>query len=140
MLEAARLQYESAEQRLAQLRRRLDEARGKLAQLAQFQTEYREGLRAQQRVGVAGYRQQDYLAFLVKLDKAREQQAEEVARCKQAWDTGFLEWQDKRTRLDALLALEERHRRAEAVRERRVDQRLQDEFAARRGRNLPDFS
>lgn len=140
LLEAARLHFESAEQKLAQLRRRWDEARGKLAQLEQFQAEYREGLRGEQRAGVTGFRQQDYLAFLAKLDRAREQQTEEVARCKQGWEAGFAEWQDKRIRLDALRALEERHRAAELVRERRQDQKLQDEFAARRGRNLPDLT
>lgn len=139
LLNAATLQFESAEQRLSVLRRRLEEARAKLGQLEQFKLEYAQRLRNDQMAGLPGYRQQDYLAFLAKLDAARQQQGDEVARCKLAWDDGFNQWRALKTRVDALLALQERHRLDEQLRERRQDQKQQDEFAARRGRNLPDL-
>lgn len=140
LLAAAKLKYESAEQVLAQRRLRWDQARAKLTQLDQFRTEYGARLGSEQSSGISVYRLQDFLAFLAKLDTARAQQGEEVVRCQQAWEAGFSEWQTMKTRLDALLALEDRHKLAESVRERRQDQKLQDEFAARRGRNLPDLA
>lgn len=138
LLGAAKLKFESAEQRLAQLRRRWDDARNKLSQLEQFKQEYAHRLREEQREGMEVYRQQDFLAFLAKLDAALVQQTEEVNRCKADWDVGFEQWHALKTRQDALLALEERHILAEQLRERRLDQKQQDEFAARRGRNLPE--
>ena len=139
LLDAARMQFESAEQRLAQLRRRRDEAAAKLEQLDRFRGEYGERLEQEQRAGLQGYRNQDYLAFLAKLDTARRQQGEEVDRCQRAWDEGFAQWRALKIRLEALMALEQRHRQSESLRERRQDQKQQDEFAARRGRSLPDL-
>jgi len=138
LLTAARLRFESAEQRLAVLRRRWDAARDKLTQLERFQAEYAGQLRSAQALGLEGYRQRDYVAFLAKLELAANQQKEEVARAHQAWEAGFADWSGLKSRLEALEALEARHLALSAQRERRQDQKLQDEFAARRGRNLPE--
>ena len=140
LLEASRMRLESAEQRLALLRKRLNEAQQKLAQLEHFITEYNQQFLAGQRAGMAAYRQRDFRAFLAKLDLACAQQSEEVARCQTGWDSGFEDWRNQKTRLDALLALRDRHDAAVALADRRQDQKLQDEFAARRGTNLPGNS
>ncbi len=137
LLGVANMRLESAERRLAALRKRQSDAQAKLAQLDQFRTDYSGQLESAQRQGIEAYRWQDYLAFLAKLDRARSQQTEEVAHCKQAWDAGFEEWRELKSRYEALLALEARHHLAEQVKERRVDQKLQDEFAARSGMKLP---
>ncbi len=138
LLDVGKMRLDSAEQRLALLRQRWNEAQSKLSQLDQFKADYSEQFMVAQRAGIQAYRQQDYLAFLAKLDVARSQQSEEVMRCKQSWEAVYEEWLDFKTRYEALLTLQERHLRAEQIVERRQEQKQQDEFAARRGMNLPD--
>ena len=137
LLGVAKMRLESAERKLSLLGNRRSEAQVKLNQLDQFRADYSGQLESAQRAGIEAYRRQDYLAFMAKLDRARSQQAEEVARCTQAWEAGFREWRALKSRYEALLALEARHHLAEQIKERRADQKLQDEFAARGGTKLP---
>ncbi|MFN0313497.1 MAG: flagellar export protein FliJ [Burkholderiales bacterium] len=137
LLGVAKMRLDEAERRLGLLSARRTEAQGKLALLGQYSSEYSGQLDSAQRAGMEVYRWQDYLAFTAKLERAKVQQREEVARCAQAWEAGFKEWQALKSRHEALLALETRHRLAEQIKERRADQKLQDEFAARSGTNLP---
>ncbi len=137
LLGVAQMRLEAATRNLAVLSKRRSEAQGKLSQLEEFRSDYSGQLENTQRLGMQAYRRQDYLAFLAKLDRARSQQADEVARCTKSWEAGLNEWQALKSRYEALLALETRHRLAEQTKERRADQKLQDEFAARGGTKLP---
>lgn len=132
------MKLESAEQRLSLLRRRWHEAQSKLAQLEQFRADYAAQLMTRLQAGIAADLQRDYQAFLAKLDSARQQQSAEVARCKHTWEGGFQEWSELKARHEAMLALRERHLRNEQIVERRQEQKLQDEFAARSGTNRPN--
>jgi flagellar protein FliJ len=137
LLDVAGMRLESATHKLAGLRARLRTAKDKLVQLDEFHLDYSQRFQHAQQEGIEAFLQRDFRAFLAKLDRARAQQTEEVNRCRTVWEAGYREWMALRARHEALLALRARHIASERLREHRLDQKVQDEFAARQGRPLP---
>jgi flagellar FliJ protein len=116
-------------QRLAALRQ---EAEGSLAQLQSRQAEYLADLQQALAGGIEPDRLRDYRAFLSKLERAVGLQAEELEDRRRAWADAHMRWLELRRREQALTVLKQRHRRAEAVREGRREQRQQEERTTRK--------
>jgi flagellar FliJ protein len=129
-LAGRRLEAATAElQRLAALRQQAEDS---LAQLQSRQAEYLTGLQRALARGIEPDRLRDYRAFLSRLERAIGLQSEELERRRRAWAEAHARWLELRRRERALAVLEQRHHRAEAVREGRREQRRQDELTVRK--------
>ncbi len=114
---------------LARFRQAWQEAEGRLQQLQGYLQEYRERLLLQAGAGFSGALWRDYHAFMHKLELAIRTQTQEVERCRQRWETGQREWQEREREVNAYQTLRQRHEASERRLEEKLDQRLQDEFA-----------
>ena len=129
-LAARRLEAATADlQRLAALRQQAEDS---LTQLEGRRAEYLAQLQRTLARGIEPDRLRDYRAFLSRLERAVGLQSEEVARRRRAWADAHARWLELRRRERALAVLEARHRRAEAVRAGRREQREQDELTVRK--------
>jgi flagellar FliJ protein len=137
VLDLAGRRLDAATVELQKLRARLQQAQDKLDQLHGYQAEYQAALGAALAQGLEADRLRDFQAFLSKLARAIEAQATEVQRCRRAWEEEHQRWLQLRSREQALQVLRTRHERAESQRAGRVEQKQQDEFARRRGRDDP---
>jgi flagellar protein FliJ len=120
---------EAAERRLQALDRDRREARDKLEQVQNYRREYAERLQQALAGGLGVVQMRDWRVFLARLDEACEQQTNEVASREQAWLSGQAQWLDLRRQQKAFGTLADRHQTAEAQRELKIEQRVQDEFA-----------
>jgi len=127
----AQQQSDDAATRLGMLNAEAAKAEAKLNMLLGYREEYRERFRnsVHQDVHSAGWK--NFQQFLQKLDEAIEQQRAAVLACHQAVQLGRCEWQSKQKQVKAYDALEQRHDDQQALRLKRRDQRLMDDFAAR---------
>ena len=106
-------------------------AESKLNMLISYREDYRERFRstAHQDMHSAGWK--NFQQFLEKLDEAIEQQRATVLACQQAVHRGQREWQTRQKQVKAYDTLEQRHQGVQALHEKRRDQKLMDDFAAR---------
>jgi len=132
VLELMRNRNDEATQSLARLLAAERDARKKLAMLLQYREEYTARFRQAAQNGLGQPEWRNYQEFLNRLDEAIQQQLQSVSQQEMHTAAGQAEWQRQRTRLKAFDALSERHRASEARQEFRQEQRIQDEFAARR--------
>jgi flagellar FliJ protein len=135
VLDLAGRRLDAATGELQKLRARLQQAQDKLEQLHGYRAEYQTALAAALAEGLEVDRLRDFQAFLAKLARAIEVQSAEVQRCRRAWEEEHQRWLQLRAREQALQVLRTRHEHAESQRDARVEQKQQDEFAHRRGRD-----
>jgi flagellar FliJ protein len=137
VLDLAARRLDAATVELQKLRVRLQQAQDKLDQLHGYRAEYDASLATALSQGLPADRLRDFHAFLAKLARAIDAQGAEVARCRQAWEEDHQRWLRLRNRQQALQVLRARHEHSEAIRDARVEQKQQDEFAlARREREV----
>lgn len=110
---------------------RLAEGRQKAEVLRDYRGQY-----AQQLIGAAGAgldasRMRDTLAFIARIDQALEQQKLEIERLEANWQLRVADWNERTRELKTYGVLEQRHIDRLAVRDRRQEQRLTDEWANR---------
>jgi len=110
---------------------RLHSAEDKLEQLRRYRDEYRAAKSTELTRGITAARMREYDSFLVRLDEAIEAQTIEVTRAQAIWEAARVQWLEARRREKAMDALAARHAAGEALREERLDRKVQDEFAAR---------
>jgi flagellar FliJ protein len=127
----ARERAEAAVRELGSHGRRLEAARAKLVQLRGFRAQYLAERDAALGAGTDAVRLRDYAAFIARLEEALRVQGEEVARVEATFEAARLRWLDLRRREQAMDTLAARHADAEAVRDQRLDRKLQDEFSQR---------
>lgn len=137
VLEVATRRLDAATAELQKLRDRLQQAQDKLDQLHGYRAEYRAALDAALAEGLEADRLRDFQAFLAKLARASQAQAAEVERCRTAWEHEHRRWLELRNREQALQVLRTRHERAQSQHAARLEQKQQDEFASKRGRDEP---
>lgn len=110
-------------------------AEEKLKQLEGYREEYRVQMAGAMVQGMQAGRLRDYHAFLTRLEEAIKQQAVETERARAVWDQALHHWQELDQRGKAMDTLKDRHELAELTRENKLEQKGQDEAAARVGRN-----
>lgn len=131
LLDLSQSRVDASAKKLHGLKTAWQEAEDKLQQLLQYRVEYQERLRLslEQGMGVAKWR--DFQIFLGKLELAIQQQSEESARCRSAWEAGQQDWLSESGKFKAFDTLSQRHSQGEAKRESRLEQHEQDEFVTR---------
>jgi flagellar FliJ protein len=114
------------------------EAERKLATLVGYRRDYLAKLEAATRAGIKADGFANYRAFIANLDRAIEQQ--EAVLASMHTDVGFAQtdWQHTQTRVDSLDVLDKRRAQTAAKHEARREQKLTDEYAARRSRGGGD--
>ncbi|MGL6070828.1 flagellar export protein FliJ [Craterilacuibacter sp.] len=106
----------------------------RLAQLDGFIGDYRARLLVQGGSGMGVEQWLDFRAFLAKLDGARETQQREVDRAVQRYLLAREAWLAERKKLKAYQVLLEREAAKLALKARKQEQKLVDEFAMRKYR------
>ena len=129
LLDLAQQRSEDAALVMLRLKQAWLEAQSKLEQLETYLVEYRLRLQESTLEGLSIIRWRDYQAFIGKLEVAIKAQHEEVERCRLRWEQGQSGWQACEREVKAYSTLRERHHKAEQIKEVRLDQRQQDEFA-----------
>ncbi len=128
----ARFREEEAGRMVALAAARLAEGRQKSEVLRSYREQYAQELITAGGAGVNATRLRDTLAFIARIDDALEQQALEIERLEANWQSQVADWNERTRELKTYGVLEQRHLDRLAVRERRQEQRLTDEWANRR--------
>jgi flagellar FliJ protein len=130
--ELAQQRNEDAAVQLGSLNSEAAKAQAKLDLLLQYRNEYHARYRAAVKANLHSAGWQNFREFLDKLDQAIEQQRAALDVSREAVQKGRVEWQSTQRDVRAYDTLAERHLRAEADRQKRVDQRVTDEIASRK--------
>jgi flagellar FliJ protein len=132
LLDHATHRLEAAERLLRMLRRKEDEARGRLEELRGYRLEYQARLNGQGQGGMQIQLLQDYHAFLGKIEHAVGQQESELEQASVRWQQAHASWTELRQRVKAYEALAKRHADAEGLRMEKREQRQSDELSSTR--------
>lgn len=129
----ARFREEAAARAVGLAAARLAEGRQKAEVLRSYREQYaRELAEAAARGGLDAARIRDTLAFIARIDDALAQQSLEIERLETHWQASVGEWGDRRRDLRTCDTLEQRHLDRLAAVERRLEQRVTDEWSDRR--------
>jgi flagellar FliJ protein len=137
LLDLAHDRLEAASAELQRLRHHWQEAQAKYDQLAGYQKEYASGLQERLSTGIPAHLLADYRLFLDKLSRAIRAQGDEVDRRRTAWEQEHARWLTLRQREQALEVLLRRHQATQVLHESRREQKQQDEFAQKGGKDNP---
>ena len=139
-MELTRKQADTAAAALAGLRAKEQGAQQTLQMLESCRLEYRERLAQSGQSGIANAHWENYQSFLAKIDRAIDQQSNVLAQCRVQTLASLKEWQKAQVKLKSFDVLFERHRRGEAAREDRREQRDQDERSSASHQRRDDHS
>lgn len=132
LLELMQTRTDEATRQLGQLIAAEQNAKSRLQLLEQYRDEYAQRLRVSISTGLTQLALRNYQDFLARIDEAIEQQKQAVMRSEQSTAAGQAQWREQNKRLKAIDTLSQRHDARERYREGRLDQKQQDEFAARK--------
>lgn len=135
LLDLSNVRMDDAGRRLGQLLASEQEVEKTLALLEQYREEYEARFRRAAQSGLGRDEWRNYQSFLARLDEAVEQQRAIVEASKRRTMDGQREWLDKRNRVKAFDTLSQRHKASEAQGEAKIEQRAQDEHAAKSRRD-----
>jgi flagellar FliJ protein len=122
--------------RLAEATRLVQDAQRKLQLLQEYRREYLARMAAASRAGIHGAGLRNYQMFLGNLDRAIEQQTETVAQTQDDRARVQSTWTSEQRTVHSYGVLHDRQQDHVQSAQRREQQKLQDEFAAR---PLPRF-
>jgi flagellar FliJ protein len=128
----ARFREEEAGRMVALAAARLAEGRQKSEVLRSYREQYAQELITAGGAGVDAARLRDTLAFIARIDDALEQQALEIEKLAANWQSMVADWNERTRELKTYGVLEQRHLDRLALRDRRQEQRVTDEWANRR--------
>jgi flagellar FliJ protein len=123
---------DEATRNLARLIASEKDAKAKLDLLLGYRDEYAGRFREAAQNGLTQLEWSNFQQFLVQIDEAIEQQRQIVAMKERNTAAGQMQWKEQRKKLKAFDTLSARHFASENAKEMKRDQKLQDEFAARR--------
>ena len=132
LLELMQTRTDEATRQLGQLIAAEQNQRSRLEMLEQYRDEYAQRLRDTIAQGVTRQILNNYQEFLGRIDEAIQQQRQAVRHSEQSTRQGQAHWQAQNKQLKAIDTLSQRHDARERYRENRQDQKLQDEFSARK--------
>jgi flagellar FliJ protein len=133
-LQLAAERHAAAEKLLAQAHARVNDARRTLDTLTRYRGDYAERWRTLTHADSAAIA--NFRRFLFKLDDAIAAQQLETQKCTEALHAAQHQWNDSRRRIRSLELLVERRQAVVLQRERKLEQKSSDEFAARRALNI----
>jgi flagellar FliJ protein len=132
LLHLAEEKLDAAAERMRQAQILQTRAEAKLQQLKDFLAEYQVRLRTGGVRGMGINQWRDFQQFLLRLQEAVQIQQGELERCIQRFMLEKQMWQTERKQLKAYEKLMERERERAVRAEARREQKVTDEFAARR--------
>jgi len=132
VLELMQRRTDDATRQLARLIAAEQDAKSKLDLLCQYREEYARRFQTAAQDGMSPQQWKNFQDFLARLDDAIAQQRQVVNRSSDQTAAGQQHWQTQRIRLQAIDTLSVRHYKAEMVKEGRREQKIVDEYAARR--------
>ncbi|MGE5384944.1 MAG: flagellar export protein FliJ [Betaproteobacteria bacterium] len=131
LLELMQTRTDEATRRLGQLISAEQSAKSRLQLLEQYREEYSQRFRESAQLGMTPLVWRNFQDFMGRIDEAIAQQRETVAQHERSTVDGQSHWREQNKRLKAIDTLSDRHFSAERHREGKLDQKQQDEFAAR---------
>ena len=132
LLELMQTRSDDATRRLGQLIAAEQSAKSRLELLEQYRDEYSQRFRESSQTGMTPFAWRNFQDFIGRIDEAIEQQKQLVANSARNTAVGQSHWQEQNKRLKAIDTLSNRHENNERYREGKLDQKLHDEFAARK--------
>lgn len=132
VLELMQRRTDDATLQLARLIAAEQDAKAKLDLLSQYRQEYAQRFQTTAQAGMSPLQWKNFQDFLARLDEAIAQQQQLVLQSQNRTVAGQAHWKAQRIRLQAIDTLSVRHAKAEAVKEGRREQKVVDEYAARR--------
>jgi len=122
---------DEATRRLGKLIAEERSAQSRLELLEQYREEYSQRFRESSQNGMSPLAWRNFQDFMARIDEAIGQQRGIVATSRENTAAGQAHWQAQNTRLKAIDTLSDRHQASERYREGKLEQKQQDEFAAR---------
>ncbi len=135
ILEVMQNRTDEATRKLGRLIAAENSQRSRLQMLEDYRNEYAQRLRDAATQGVTPTVLLNYQDFLARIDEAIQQQRQAVINSEQSTKAGQEHWHTQNKQLKAIDTLSQRHEARERYQENKLDQKLQDEFAARKFAN-----
>jgi len=132
LLELMQNRTDEATRHLGKLISAEQNARSRLEMLEQYRAEYADKLRDAIAQGLTRQVLANYQDFLGRIDEAIGQQREMLSQSEAGTRRGQEHWKQQNTRLKAIGTLATRHETRERQRENKQEQKLLDEFSARK--------
>lgn len=134
LLEIMQSRTDDATRQLGKLIAEEKNAQQRLQLLENYRNEYAQRFQTAAATGLSPLAWQNYQEFLGRLDEAVAQQRHAVHTSSQNTQQGQEHWREQNNRLKALDTLSERYAARARQAESKRDQKLSDEFAARKFR------
>lgn len=131
LIDLAEERLDTASRTLGHCRAEQQRCETQLQQIERYLTQYRQGLN---QLGMKGATAQQFAqqqAFIESLDITRKQQLIQLDAACQRVERALSHWQEMKRDNNAYDVLRKRREQAELARERRLDQRMMDEYASR---------
>lgn len=131
LIDLAEERLDTASRTLGHCRAEQQRCETQLQQIERYLTQYRQGLN---QLGMKGATAQQFAqqqAFIESLDITRKQQLIQLDAACQRVERALCHWQEMKRDNNAYDVLRKRREQAELARERRLDQRMMDEYASR---------
>lgn len=132
LLEIMQTRTDDATRRLGQLISAEQNAKSRLQMLEQYRDEYAQKLREASTQGITQMALRNYQDFLARIEEAIMQQGMAVRNSEQGTAVGQAHWKEQNKKMKAIDTLSQRHDLRERYRENKLEQKLQDEFSARK--------
>lgn len=132
LLDLMQTRADEKTRQLGQLIAAEQNAKSRLELLEQYREEYAQKMREAISQGLTPMALRNYQDFIGRIDEAIQAQSQVVARSEQNTAAGQAEWREQNKKLKAIDTLSQRHDARERYRENRQDQKLMDEFTARK--------
>lgn len=132
LLDIMQTRTDDATRQLGQLIAAEQNAKTRLHMLEQYREEYSQKLRDAITQGITQLVLRNYQEFLGRIDEAIAQQGMAVRSSEHSTAAGQAHWKEQNKRLKAIDTLSQRHDSRERYRENKLEQKLQDEFSARK--------
>lgn len=132
VLELIERQTDEIAKQLSLLKAQWQSSEQKLDQLKNIKIDYhsrRTDVSSNERFSIDAWK--NYYSFLGRLDHAIEVQKQEVERKHQTWQLGLKKLQESQKKLKAIEILKERHVHQEMLKEAKIEQKQNDEYAVR---------
>ena len=132
VVEVAESRERKAARRFAEQQRLVEVERQRLSDLQRFRTEYLRGMQEQGAVGLTAARLRQWQQFMNGLDRAIEQQRQQIQAAESQLEERRQQWFQARGKHQALGKVVERYRAEEERAQAKQEQKETDDFAQRK--------
>ncbi|BBG30345.1 flagellar export protein FliJ [Zymobacter palmae] len=131
LIDLAEERLDIASRTLGHCRAEQQRCETQLQQIERYLTQYRQGLNQLGMAGAPAKRFAQQQAFIESLDATRKQQLIQLDAACQRVERALTHWQEVKRETNAYDVLRKRREQAALAREKRLDQRMMDEYASR---------